>query len=112
MANHAPDSSPVAAAIDRILEAECAMAAAIAAAQVEADARLEAARERRRQILDRARERSIALHERAQAQLERRLLALEAEARPDDDTARRDLGRLATQAVERLARSLTTDAAG
>lgn len=106
MAHPTPDTSHVADAINRVLDAERATAAAIAAAQVSAEARLEAARDRRRQILERARERVVRLHERAQAQLETRLAEMDRGAAmlPPGDP---DLAHLSAEAVARLACRLT-----
>lgn len=106
MATTAPDS-PVAQAINRVLDAERAMGAAVAAAQAAAQASIEAAHERRRAILESARTRIVTLHERAQAQLNTRLAELDdaAERATDDDRLRA----LTDVAVARLAQRLTTD---
>lgn len=107
MANTTPDTPHVADAINRVLEAERATAAAIAAAQASAEARLEAARDQRRRILERARERIVRLHERAQARLELRLAAMEADAAQQPAVDAADPGRLSAEAVARLACRLT-----
>lgn len=73
-----PDTNrTVAAAIDRVLDAEHAAAAAIAAAEASARATLEAAREERRRILERSRARITRLHEVAAARLATRLAQLD-----------------------------------
>jgi F0F1-type ATP synthase membrane subunit b/b' len=73
-----PDTNrTIADAIDRVLEAEHAAAAAIAAAKASARAALEAAREERRRILERSRARITRLHERAASQLATRLAQLD-----------------------------------
>ena len=79
MQTQTPDAR-IAAAIDRVLEAEHATATAIADAQAAAQADIEAARERRRVILETARERVVDLHERAQRRLEETLQALDVAA--------------------------------
>ena len=84
------------------------MAAAVAAAQAAAQASIEASHDRRRAILERARTRIVALHERAQSQVATRLCELDdaAERATDDDGLRA----LTDLAVARLAQRLTTDA--
>ena len=106
MQNHTPDAR-IADAIDRVLEAEHATAAAIAAAQDDAQASVEAAREARRLILEKARERVLQLHERAQRRLDDTLRALDAQAASSvaDDTA---LAAVTDAAVARVAVRLTT----
>lgn len=98
----------VAAAIDRVLEAEQSTAQAIAAAENAAQAAIENARERRRAILERGRRRVVLLHERAQGRLAARLVELDATASagaaPDDE-----LAGIASDAVARLAERLTGD---
>lgn len=98
----------VADAINRVLEAEHATAAAIAAAQAAAQAAIEAARETRRAILETARERVVRLHERAQVRLDDRLRRLDAEAAAvsADDSA---LTAVTDAAIGRVASRLTSD---
>jgi F0F1-type ATP synthase membrane subunit b/b' len=67
----------VADAIDRVLEAEQAAAAAIGRAEAAGRAAIEAAREERRRILERARARIMRLHDRAATQLAARLAQLD-----------------------------------
>jgi len=97
----------VAEAMDRVLEAERSASEAIAAAQSEAEASLQAARETRRQLLETARQRASRVHVRA----ERRLAAALAElaARGHGGSAERaSLEAIAEQAIDRLARRLTS----
>jgi hypothetical protein len=107
MTTTTPDSH-VADAINRVLAAEHTAAAAIVSAQAAAQAEVEAARERRRDILEKARQRVIRLHEGAQSRLASRLAQLDnaAEAEARDDARLRSV---ASAAVERLAERLTTD---
>lgn len=109
MPSNIQESHQVAAAIDRVLEAEQSTAQAIAAAEAAAQAAVENARERRRAILERGRLRVLRLHERAQARLAAQLGQLDAAAgagtAPDDE-----LAGLAAAAVARLAERLTEDA--
>ena len=88
MQTQTPDAR-IAAAMDRVLDAEHATATAIADAQAAARANIEAARERRRVILETARERVVDLHERAQQRLEETLQTLDssAAALSHDDTS-------------------------
>ncbi len=98
----------VADAINRVLEAEHATAAAIAEAQAAAQAAIEAAREKRRTILETARERVVRLHERAQLRVDDRLRQLDAEAdaaTADDST----LAAVTDAAIARVASRLTAD---
>lgn len=67
--------------MDEVLAAEREAAAAIASAAADADARLRAAHETRRRILDRARRRATRLHEVMQQRLAVALDALERERR-------------------------------
>jgi regulator of protease activity HflC (stomatin/prohibitin superfamily) len=108
MQNHTPDDR-IADAIDRVLEAEHATAAAIAHAQTDAQAGIEAAREARRLILEKARDRILHLHERAQRRIDDTLRALDAQAAATgaDDA---DLAAVTDAAVARVAARLTTDA--
>ena len=107
MQNQTEDAR-IADAIDRVLEAEHATAAAIEAAQAAAHASVEAARESRRLILEKARERVLQLHERAQRRLDETLRALDAQAASlvSNDAA---LAAVAGGAVARVAARLTTD---
>jgi uncharacterized ferritin-like protein (DUF455 family) len=107
MQANTPDTR-VADAINRVLEAEHASAAAIDAAQAAAQARIEAARETRRAILETARDRIVRLHERAHARLNEQLLALDAHAAAStsDDAA---LEAIADAAISCMAARLTSD---
>jgi vacuolar-type H+-ATPase subunit H len=67
----------VADAIDRVLEAEQAVARAIEAAEAEAQSTIDVARETRRRILETARRRAMRLHERAQTRIASRIERLE-----------------------------------
>jgi hypothetical protein len=101
-----PDSA-VADAMNRVLAAEREAADAIASGQRSAEATIEAARARRRQILDAARRRSSALHVRAQLHLQQALQDLERgdSANPADPARLRSLSR---EAIESIARRLTS----
>lgn len=101
-----PDSA-VADAMNRVLAAEREAADAIASGQRDAEATIEAARARRRQILDTARRRSSALHVRAQSQLQQALQDLERgdSTNPADPARLRSLSR---EAIERIALRLTS----
>jgi hypothetical protein len=101
-----PDSA-VADAMNRVLAAEREAADAIASGQRSAEATIEAARARRRQILDAARRRSSALHVRAQLHLQQALQDLERgdSANPADPARLRSLSR---EAIERIALRLTS----
>ena len=106
-----PSSTPdtrVADAINRVLDAEHATAAAIAEAQAAAQAVIEAARESRRAILETARQRLVRLHERAQVRVDDRLrlLDVEAAALSADDSA---LAAVTDAAIARVASRLTSD---
>lgn len=103
----APDRT-VADAIDRVLEAEHAAAAAIVAAECDARASIDAAREKRRDILETARQRVMRLHEQAQARLAGRLAQLDANA-PTATTDAAALGAVAKAALAAVAARLTTD---
>lgn len=84
----APDTDrTVADAIDRVLDAERATAAALVAAGSAARATIDAAREERRRILERARARITRLHERASAQLAQRLAQLDRELAAEERAA-------------------------
>ena len=109
MTTTTPDTR-VADAINRVLEAEHATAAAIAEGQAAAEAAIEAARELRRTILETARGRVVRLHERAQLRLddELRLLDAEAAAATTDDSA---LAAVTDSAIGRVATRLTADGA-
>ena len=95
-------------AINRVLEAEQNTAAAIARAQADAQATIEAARERRRTILETARDRVVRLHDRAQARLEDKLRRLDAAA---DAASANDstLAAVTDAAIARVASRLTSD---
>ena len=103
-----PDTR-VADAINRVLDAEQATAAAIADAQSAAQASVEAAREARRLILEKARERVLQLHDRAQRRLDQTLRGLDAGA-PPQDASETTLAAIADAAIARVAARLTTDA--
>ena len=107
MERRAPEFG-VAAAINRVLEAEAEAAAFIAAAERGAEAVLEAARERRRQILETARRRASRLHARAQQQLRQGIEQLD-RAQPAQHVDLARLRTLAHSAVARLATRLTSD---
>ena len=102
----------VAAAMDRVLEAERAARSAIAECELEAQASLERARQQRRSILQRAHDRIMALHLVAARTLDERsanILKQPAQA-PDLAAAQRtDAGRLRA-ALEGLAERLTRPA--
>jgi hypothetical protein len=102
-----PDRT-VADAIDRVLEAEQAAAAAILTAEASARATIEAARETRRQVLERARQRVMRLHERAGTRLAERLARLDVEIAGDDCSAAAS-AHAATGALAAVAERLTTD---
>jgi vacuolar-type H+-ATPase subunit H len=103
-----PPDTRVADAINRVLDAEHATAAAIAEAQAAAQASIEAAREQRRILLETARQRVVRLHERAQARLSDRLQALDARAgaAPSDSVV---LETLTDAAIRCVAQRLTAD---
>lgn len=92
--------------MNRVLAAESEAAAAIAATQREADAQIEAARARRRQILETTRRRASHLHARAQHRLQQSLRELEGDTGASS-TDREALRRLTQQALARVARRLT-----
>ena len=98
----------VAAAIDRVLEAEHATAAAVASAQAEAQAAIEAARESRRLILEKARDRILHLHEQAQRRIDDTLRTLDAQAATTGADGA-DLAAVTDAAVARVAARLTSD---
>jgi vacuolar-type H+-ATPase subunit H len=106
MANSFPDMT-VADAMNRVLEVERDAAAAIRAAESEADAVVQAARESRRQLLERTRDRASRLHVRAQAHLADKLSQLDARAQTAGGH-RESLESIAQRAIERLARRLTS----
>ena len=109
--SNAQHDIPVADAMNRVLDVEREAADAILAAQSDAESLLRVARETRRRILDRARDRASRLHVRAQAQLEEALARLEAGSAggglPDEspDT-------LAARALAPLARRLIASERG
>ena len=106
--NERVPETAIAEAMNRVLDAEREAAVAIAAEEHAAESVIEAARERRRRILDAARRRVTALHLRAQARLEDALQQLErGGAAPDGgDEALRSMAR---EALEGLALRLTVD---
>ncbi len=106
MDKRTPDAA-VAAAIDRVLAAEAEAAAAITSAQKDADGLIEAARGRRREILDSARRRASRMHARAQEQLRKALDELDVQsAAPGADV---DALRIRfREALGNLARRLTS----
>jgi vacuolar-type H+-ATPase subunit H len=101
MANPQPDMT-VADAMNRVLEVEREAAVAITAAEADAESQLRAARELRRKILDRARDRASRVHVRAQARLAERLSELDAEAQAAD-AQHQPLESIAQRAIDRLA---------
>ena len=103
----APDRT-VADAIDRVLEAEHAAALTIVAAEADARSCIDAAREKRRVILETARQRVMRLHERAQARLAGRLAQLDAGASTETLDAAA-LQAVAADALAAVAERLTTD---
>ncbi|MGB7738287.1 MAG: hypothetical protein WBM03_04180 [Steroidobacteraceae bacterium] len=107
MTTTTPDRT-VADAIDRVLEAEHAAALVIVAAETAARSGIDAARDKRRDILETARQRVIRLHERAQARLAGRLAQLDANASLDTFDAGA-LGAVAADALAAVAERLTTD---
>ncbi len=106
MAIPTPDSA-VADAMNRVLEAELAATAAIAAAQQQAELVLESARETRRRILDTARQRASRIHARAQSQLARAIAELERGTHGSSEFAGSS-DAIAEQAVLALAHRLTS----
>jgi len=107
MANQQPDMT-VADAINRVLEVERAAADAIRAAEADAEALLRAARETRRQILDRARDRASRLHVRAEASFAETLARLDKDAQAAGGL-RAPLDEIAGRAIAQLARRLASD---
>jgi hypothetical protein len=104
----ATSDTTVADAMNRVLDAEREAAAAIAAAEAEAETALQAARELRRQLLERARVRATRLHVRAQSRIDGAISELDAQSRSGRDrTGSTD--DLARQAIDALARRLTSD---
>jgi vacuolar-type H+-ATPase subunit H len=101
MANPKPDMT-VADAMNRVLEVEREAAVAIAAAEADAESQLRAARERRRKILDRARDRASRVHVRAQSRLAERLSQLDAQAQTAG-ALHEPLESIAQRAIDRLA---------
>jgi F0F1-type ATP synthase membrane subunit b/b' len=106
MATATPDKT-VATAINSVLEAELEVAGAVTRAQAEAQAAIDAARETRRHILERARVRVSRVRDIAQRQLALRIVELESNGGTQavDDAA---IETAAIEAVARLARQLTT----
>ena len=100
-------------AIDRVLEAERAAQAAVAACERAGSKVLDAAREQARGIFDRAQARTVALHGRAAKKLEQCAAAFMEERMKAAAEAVKQLsdpGRLGV-ALERVATQLTTEAA-
>jgi cell division septum initiation protein DivIVA len=107
MAPDTPDTR-VADAINRVLEAERATAAAIEQARLQSQSVIEAARDMRRNILETARRRIVRLHELAPARLAAHLQ--HPDARPRSGQAdEAESGAVADAAIARLAERLTTD---
>jgi len=104
----ATSDTTVADAMNRVLDAERDAAAAIAAAEAEAETTLQAARELRRQLLERARVRASRLHVRARSRIEAALAELDAQSGSGRDSTGSPDG-LARQAIEALACRLTSD---
>jgi regulator of protease activity HflC (stomatin/prohibitin superfamily) len=101
--------SRVADAIDRVLQAEREMAAAIVAAGSAAEAAIAAARETRRTLLETSRQRIVRMHGRAQPLLARRLDELEAAAAAAQSLDGGELEAVTPAVVDRIAERLTTD---
>ena len=100
-------------AIDRVLEAERAAQAAVAACERAGSKVLDAAREQARGIFDRAQARTVALHGRAAKKLEQCAAAfMEERMKAASEAVKQlsDAGRLGV-ALERVATQLTTEAA-
>jgi vacuolar-type H+-ATPase subunit H len=100
-----PYDMRVAQAVDRVLEVERAAQAAIAECETKSQALLEQARQQRRNILQRAHDRVVALHTRAAHALEQRIAQVrEQHARPVAGTIAQcdDPARLRA-AIEKLA---------
>jgi F0F1-type ATP synthase membrane subunit b/b' len=106
MANPKPDMT-VADAMNRVLAVEREAAVAIAAAEADAESQLRAAREQRRKILDRARDRASRVHVRAQARLAEELARLDARAQAAGDL-HEPLESIAQRAIDRLAGHLAS----
>ncbi len=107
MERRTPDAT-VAVAMNRVLAAESEAAEAIAAVECESDAIVEAARERRRQILETSRRRASRLHARGQERLRRELDALDSH-QPREDADLAALRARARRALENLVARLTSD---
>ena len=100
-------------AIDRVLEAERAAQAAVAACERAGSKVLDAAREQARGIFERAQARTVALHGRAARKLEQCAAAfMEDRMKAAAEAVKQlsDPGRLGV-ALERVATQLTTEAA-
>lgn len=102
----APDQGIV-IAMNRVLAAEREAAEAIAAAQRSAESVIEAARIKRRRILETARRRATRMHVKAQARLDGILRQMDQD-RGGADSDLESLRALAGEALERLARRLTS----
>lgn len=110
--NHQEASA--ARAMDRVLHAERAAQAALAECEKRAAVTLEAAREQRQRILERAQARMVALHTGIAESLERRAQAIAVKRRQSTESAQGSLSDTARRrrAVESLAGQLTTDQDG
>ena len=106
MATATPDTA-VATAMNTVLEAEREVALAVAHAQAESAARIDAAREARRNILERSRQRVGVVRQIAQRQLASQLLQLDAAVAVDSSDGGA-MERAAGAAIARLARTLTS----
>lgn len=107
MANSQPDMT-VADAMNRVLEVEQRAGIALAAAEADAESRLREARDQRRRILDRARDRASRLHVKAQARLADQLSQLDARAQAAGGLLE-PLESIAQRAIDRLAHRLVCD---
>ena len=94
--------------MNRVLEAEQRAAIALAAAATDAESRLREARDERRRILDRARDRASRVHVKAQARLADRLSQLDARAQVASGLLP-PLESIAQRAIDRLAERLVCD---
>lgn len=105
--NERTADTAIADAMNRVLAAEREAAEAIAVEQRAAEALIEAARDRRRRILDTARRRATTLHVRARARLRAALAELE-QGHASPDTRVEALRAVAREAIDGLARHLTS----
>jgi vacuolar-type H+-ATPase subunit H len=102
-----PESDTI-AAINRVLDAERQVAEAVRAANAAAEKTLEAARSKRRQILERARRRAARMHAVTAARLDEMIGELQARVSTGDEADGASQPVLAT-ATRRLAERLTRD---